>query len=432
MSSNFVSVKKMAEISENQSKIVERLLSTNHIDDETVDNASITLNKLPSDIIEKIVCNYKCILPSKYVLREWVKKEDLDWSMLSENPCAIDLLKEKIEQEKSMDKEDYKKLKVEEKINWIKLSMNSEAIDILKKYPNDITWCSLCDNKNPLAVDMILDRIEYEKQLPHSSNEDDEDEVEFYIYRIWFDRLSYSEHPRIIELLRERIELEKNIDQYMTLNDFDKIDWIHLSSNTHPTAIDLLSENLDKVDWIVLSQNPGAIELLKTNPDKISWRYLSCNPNAGELLKQRHYHENSLSVPEYYKLELNNKLSWEFLSANPCAIELLKANPARIHWEELARNPEAIDMLKNKPRGVSVRDFYFGLAENPRAIEIMEKNKNLINWKYITRNPNATELLKERAEYERTLTSEQYMNLGSNNRIDWRELSKSECIFKIV
>ena len=426
MSSNFVSVEKMAEISENQSKIVERLLSSS----PTADDTSITLNKLPSDIIEKIVCNYKCILPSKYILREWVKKEDLDWSMLSENPCAIDLLKEKIEQEKSMDNKEYIKLKFNEKVNWIKLSMNSEAIDILKKYPNDITWCSLCDNKNPLAVDMILDRIEYEKQLPNSSNEDDEDEVEFS--RIWFDRLSYSEHPRIIELLRERIELEKNIDQYMTLNYFNKIDWIYLSSNTHPKAIELLAENLDKVDWTVLSENPGAIELLKANPHKILWRYLSLNKNASELLKQRHYHENSLSVPEYYKLELNNKLSWEFLSANPCAIELLKANPARIHWEELARNPEAIDMLKNKPRGVSVRDFYFGLAENPRAIEIMEKNKNLINWKYITRNPNATELLKERAEYERTLTSEQYMNLGSNNRIDWRELSKSECIFKIV
>jgi hypothetical protein len=426
MSSNFVSVEKMAEISENQSKIVERLLSSS----PTADDTSITLNKLPSDIIEKIVCNYKCILPSKYVLREWVKKEDLDWSMLSENPCAIDLLKEKIEQEKSMDNKEYIKLKFNEKVNWIKLSMNSEAIDILKKYPNDITWCSLCDNKNPLAVDMILDRIEYEKQLPNSSNEDDEDEVEFS--RIWFDRLSYSEHPRIIELLRERIELEKNIDQYMTLNYFNKIDWIYLSSNTHPKAIELLAENLDKVDWTVLSENPGAIELLKANPHKILWRYLSLNKNASELLKQRHYYENSLSVEEYYSLGKNNKLSWEFLSANPCAIELLKANPARIHWEELARNPEAIDMLKNKPRGVSVRDFYFGLAENPRAIEIMEKNKNLINWKYITRNPNATELLKERAEYERTLTSEQYMNLGSNNRIDWRELSRRECIFKIV
>ena len=426
MSSNFVSVEKMAEISENQSKIVERLLSSS----PTVDDTSITLNKLPSDIIEKIVCNYKCILPSKYVLREWVKKEDLDWSMLSENPCAIDLLKEKIEQEKSMDNKEYIKLKFNEKVNWIKLSMNSEAIDILKKYPNDITWCSLCDNKNPLAVDMILDRIEYEKQLPNSSNEDDEDEVEFS--RIWFDRLSYSEHPRIIELLRERIELEKNIDQYMTLNYFNKIDWIYLSSNTHPKAIELLAENLDKVDWTVLSENPGAIELLKANPHKILWRYLSLNKNASELLKQRHYYEKSLSIEEYYSLGKNNQLSWEYLSANPCAIELLKANPARIHWEELTRNPEAIDMLKNKPRGVSVRDFYFGLAENPRAIEIMEKNKNLINWKYLSMNPNATELLKERAEYESTLKPEQYKNLGTNNRIDWRELSRRECIFKIV
>ena len=426
MSSNFVSVKKMAEISENQSKIVERLLSSS----PTADDTSITLNKLPSDIIEKIVCNYKYILPSKYVLREWVKKEDLDWSMLSENPCAIDLLKEKIEQEKSMDNKEYIKLKFNEKVNWIKLSMNSEAIDILKKYPNDITWCSLCDNKNPLAVDMILDRIEYEKQLPHSSNEDDEDEVEFS--RIWFDRLSYSEHPRIIELLRERIELEKNIDQYMTLNYFNKIDWIYLSSNPHPKAIELLAENLDKVDWTVLSENPGAIELLKANPHKILWRYLSLNKNASELLKQRHYYENSLSVEEYYSLGKNNQLSWEYLSANPCAIELLKANPARIHWEELTRNPEAIDMLKNKPRGVSVRDFYIGLSVNPFAIEILEKNKELINWKYLSMNPNATELLKERAEYESTLKPEQYKNLGTNNRIDWRELSRRECIFKIV
>ena len=122
----------MAEISENQSKIVERLLTTKLTEDETADDTSITLNKLPGDIIEQIVGNYKSLLPSKYVLREWVKKEELNWSMLSENPCAIDLLKEKIEQEKSMDKEDYKKLKADEKVNWLKLSMNPEAIDILK------------------------------------------------------------------------------------------------------------------------------------------------------------------------------------------------------------------------------------------------------------------------------------------------------------
>ena len=438
MSSNFVSVEKMAEISDNQSKIVERLLSSS----PTADDASITLNKLPEDIIEQIVGNYKSLLPSKYVLRKWVKKEELNWSMLSENPCAIDLLKEKIQQEKSMDKEEYKNLKVEEKVNWLKLSMNPEAIDILKKYSRDIVWCTLCDNKNPRAVDMILERMEYEKQLPPYSIEDedydednDEDEASkdcYFLYRVWIDRMCYNENPRIIDLLRERIELEKNREHYMTLNINEKIDWEQLSSNPHPKAIELLAENLDEVDWTVLSENPGAIELLKANPHKISWRYLSLNKNAGELLKQRHYYENSLSVEEYYRLGKNNQLSWEYLSANPCAIELLKANPARIHWNELTRNPEAIEMLKNKPRGVAIHDFYIGLSVNPFAIEILEKNKELINWKYLSMNPNARELLKERAEYESTLTSKQYNNLGTNNRIDWQELSRRECIFEIV
>ena len=125
MSSNFVSVEKMAKISENQSKIVVRLLSTKPTDDETVDNSSIAFNKLPDDIIEQIVSNYKSLLLSKYVLRKWVKNEELDWSMLSENPCAIDLLKEKIEQEKSMDKEEYKNLSDDKKVNWLKLTINS-------------------------------------------------------------------------------------------------------------------------------------------------------------------------------------------------------------------------------------------------------------------------------------------------------------------
>jgi len=434
MSSNFVSVEKMAEIAENQSKIVERLLSSS----PTTDDTSIMLNNLPCDIIGQIVENYKSLLPSKYVLRKWVKKEELNWSLLSGNPCAIDLLKEKIEQEKSMDKEEYKKLNIEDKVNWLKLSVNPEAIDILKKYPDDIVWCSLCDNKNPRAADMIFERMEYEKQmLPCSYLDEDSDDDDISrdfnsLYRVWIDRLCYNENPRIIELIRDRVELEKNTEYYMTLDMNEKIDWQLLSSNPNPKAIELLAENLNKVDWDIVSENSGAIELLKANPHQIVWRYLSRNKNAGELLKQRHYYEKSLSIKEYYSLGKNNQLSWEDLAENPCAIELLKANPARIHWEELTTNPEAIDILQNKPCSVSIYDFYVGLSQNPGAIEILKKNKDIVNWRYISRNPNATELLKERAEYESTLTSKQYNNLGINNKIDWSELSRNECIFEIA
>ena len=42
----------------------------------------------------------------------------------------------------------------------------------------------------------------------------------------------------------------------------DKIDWMLLSNNSN--AIYLLEENLDKINWMDLSENPNAIHLLRT------------------------------------------------------------------------------------------------------------------------------------------------------------------------
>ena len=433
MNDNFISVEKMAMIRDIKVKNVERLLATVN-NTEQIDYACIKLNELPKDILDKIVCNYKNLFPSKYVLREWVKKAYLDWQMLSENPYAIDLLNKRIELEKNLSKEQYDRLKyynkLDWKINWIMLSKNPEAIDILKQYPKDIVWCSLCDNTNPQAIDMIKERIEYEKNLPHYPYPNDDDE--YRLYRIWWDRLSCNEHPQIIEMLKEKIEMEKNKEHYITLNVNDKIDWVQLSGNKNPEAIQLLVNNLEKIDWGVLSGNPSAIEVLKANYDKIIWRYLSINPNAFELIRDRIEYEETLKTEEYYKLGVYNRLSWKYLSGNPCAIELLKAYPNRIHWKELSVNPNAIEMLKNKPVGIYHYDFYVGLCTNPNAIEILKENKDLIIWKYLSCNPSALELLKERAEYESTLKPEEYWNLGSNNRLDWKELSKHKTIFKMV
>ena len=43
--------------------------------------------------------------------------------------------------------------------------------------------------------------------------------------------------------------------------------------------IEGFKENQDKIDWCVLSSNPGAIEILKKNQDKIDWDALSSNPS---------------------------------------------------------------------------------------------------------------------------------------------------------
>ena len=125
------------------------------------------------------------ILPKKYVLLDWIDTDKLNWDRLSTNPNAIDLLEDRIKYEKTLTQERYNNLK--NKINWYNLSSNPNAIDLLKE------------------------RIKYEKTL--------------------------------------------TIEQYNNLDLFEKIDCNSLSAN--PNAIDLLKENKDKINWKYLSANPA-------------------------------------------------------------------------------------------------------------------------------------------------------------------------------
>ncbi len=45
------------------------------------------------------------------------------------------------------------------------------------------------------------------------------------------------------------------------------------------TAIELLKENKDKINWVELSENPNAMSLLKENQNKIDWLEFSKNSN---------------------------------------------------------------------------------------------------------------------------------------------------------
>jgi hypothetical protein len=51
-----------------------------------------------------------------------------------------------------------------------------------------------------------------------------------------------------------------------------------LSGNPNPNVIHLLEENLDIINWDILSGNPNAIHLLEENLDKINWRLIWENP----------------------------------------------------------------------------------------------------------------------------------------------------------
>ncbi len=97
----------LGEMASIQSKLVEKLLYKESVNPIIQDNTKINLQSLPSDIHEKIVEHYKKSLPSKYVLRDWVSKEKLDWFVLSGNPCAINILMEKADYENSLTEEEY-------------------------------------------------------------------------------------------------------------------------------------------------------------------------------------------------------------------------------------------------------------------------------------------------------------------------------------
>ena len=56
-------------------------------------------------------------------------------------------------------------LENKDKINWISLSSNPNAIDLLKKNIDKIHWFRLSRNPNPNAIELLRERIEYENSL---------------------------------------------------------------------------------------------------------------------------------------------------------------------------------------------------------------------------------------------------------------------------
>jgi hypothetical protein len=368
--------------------------------------SQLNLNGLPRDILESIVENYKKIQPSKYVLRDWVPKDKLSWYILSGNPCATEILMEKAKYESTLSEEEYELMDEEKKINWMRLCRITESTEILKKYPSKIMWAHLSSNKNPDVVDMIKERIEYEKINVQDIYEDNDS-------RVSFNSFCDNKNPQIIEFVKERVEYENRLskEDYKNLDICDVLDWSDLSAN--PNAIELLRANPDKIDGYAMSENPNAIELLRAYPEKIFWDILSGNPNAIELLKEN-----------------PKKIYWSVLSGNPNAIEMLKENPKKINWYMLSRNPNAIEMLKENPE--KIHWYALSINPNPTAIELLKANPEKISWENLSKNENAFELLKERYEYEMSLSPEEYNNLNSSNKIDWDSLSKNRCIFKMV
>jgi hypothetical protein len=441
-------------------------------------NNPITI--LPQDLRSIILDKFFEMLPTKYVLLDWIDQkklnwfilsknpnaidllesnpDNINWNILSNNPNAIDLLEKRIEYEKFLNPVDYKNLKSNKKIDWSFLSQNPNAINLLKENQDNINW--YCLAKNPNAIDLLKERIKYENEL----NITEYNKLKTNKQINW---LLLSENPNAIDLLKERIKYENSLNDkdYSYLRRYQQINWDLLSKN--PNAINLLKERIkyeksnleknnslkshQKIDWSFLSQNPNAITILKKYPDDIIWNDLSANPNAIDLIIKKVEDENKLSPEEYNKLPVNKKINWTLLSENLNlhAIDLLENNPDKIDWDLLSKNPNAINLLEKRIKyenELNITKYnklpfnkkinWENLSKNQNAINLLQnvlknnKNNNKINWIILSGNPNAIDLLEKKAEYEKELNITEYYNLPFNKKIDWTILAENPSIFK--
>ncbi len=94
-----------------------------------------SIDMLPDDIYRKIIEQYKSIFGIKYMLRDWISLNKLDWRYLSININAIELLR-----------------KNRDKIDWELLSANPAAIELLRENQDKINWLNLASNTRDWAL----------------------------------------------------------------------------------------------------------------------------------------------------------------------------------------------------------------------------------------------------------------------------------------
>ncbi|EKX31852.1 hypothetical protein GUITHDRAFT_149032 [Guillardia theta CCMP2712] len=181
----------------------------------------------------------------------------------------------------------------------------------------------------------------------------------------------------------------------------DMIDWSVLSSKDDEDAIQLLRDNLDKVDWRVLSANKGAIDILKDNLDNVYWSELSKNENAIEILKAKPdkvvhdslwFNNNPeaadildvsrcdpvppLTINNFLKREekdLIEENAWNEICMNPFAEKIVKDNMDNIEWNGISYNKSdwAYDLLMENKKNI----VYSGVLNNsnPRWSDTIKK-----------------------------------------------------------
>jgi hypothetical protein len=272
-------------------------------------------------------------------------------------------------------------------------------------------------------------------------------------------------------------------------SDYELLPWIPLEKlswpclTAHPKALRLLLDNLDKISWANILDNPGLmsdtataarlrefvlqndgrlsrvninegplfIPWLRDHPDDILWPNFCSNPGPIKdvLLAEIDRVEALLRWPmlnedasddesRTYDGDLARyRISWYALSSNPSedALDVLEKFPGWIQSEEISANtnPRAIKLL----RAHSNMIVWHILSRNPgkAAIELLRENPDKINWLNLQWNASALELLNEHVdkfddEYARYYQKYTHPSgksvIRRTHSYDWKNASEDE------
>ena len=261
----------------------------------------------PYDLI-RLITSY--LIEPTYEFLDWIDKDQIEWTFLSGNPhpYAVELLKQ------NPDKIDNYQLSKNNGaieliqdlfmdcinnnitlINWFQLCENISdgAIDILERNQDKIIHTHLAKNSNNRAVILIKDYLDFF-------------ENNHAVYKSIYKNLSSNNNDIAVDMLLENM---------------DYIDWNEFSKNSNDRAVELLLKNQDKINWAYLSENSNntIVELLKNNKDKINWNWLSDNIHL-EAVEMLRNHIDSIPKLE----ENNLYYLWPCLFANPSIFKINK------------------------------------------------------------------------------------------------------------
>jgi hypothetical protein len=342
-----------------------------------------------------------------YQLRGWIDEDKINWNNVLRQKKAFQM------SQKYIDKM-FEQIIVPEPWQQSGIYERQDIVPLLKKYPDKIHWPCLCQNRSPEAIALLEENVD----------------------KICFRRLA--DNPSAIPIL------EKHVDMLL----LDDVSIRYLCINPNPDVIPIIEKILEqapeKIDWEYLARNSNAMPIIKKNLDKIF-----DNERTFHNFLRDNTHPEAISIIEQ-NMEKVDELSWHFLSHNSSAIPILEKNLDKyIPWHTLIQYPNALHLIeKNLDK---INPLY--LLTYPHTIHLVERieesrfhNLHELSWRNIfDRMPAYNSPIQKKiiAFLEKYIDKLDFRNLSSKaiaihileknlDKVDWSRLSCNPAAIRIL